>query len=131
MGYLQFENGGMNAWNSPEFSTQLNFSETIKLAVARRLQLLAVTEPGARSKVAGKTGDDPGGYAVGGQAVLRTGEGASLTLAASYLRQVYGGSAPDLDLGSATDSVILLASADVRGFHYDTNAMFNRVTQDE
>ena len=69
------------------------------------------------------------GYALGGQAVLRPGEGASPTVAASYLRQVYGGSAPDLDLGSPTDSVIFLASADVWGFHYDTNAMFNRMMQ--
>jgi hypothetical protein len=130
VGFLQFENGGMKAWNSPEFSTQLNFNETIKLAVASRLQLLAVTEPGARSKVAGKAGNDPGGVALGGQAVLRTGQGASPTFAASYLHQVYGGSAPDLDLGSSNDSVILLASADARGFHCDTNAMFNRVKQD-
>jgi hypothetical protein len=130
VGYLQFENGSMRAWKSPEFTAQLNFNETVKLAVASRLQLLAVTEPAARSKVAGKTGNDPGGYALGGQAVLRASEGASPTIAASYLRQVYGGSAPDLDLGSSTDSVVLLASADVWGFHYDTNAMFNRVTQD-
>ena len=129
VGYLQFENGVMNAWHSPEFSTQLNFNETIKLAVTSRLQLLAVTEPAARSKVAGKFGTESGGYALGGQAVLRSGKGTSPTVSASYLRQVYGGSAPDLDLGSANDSVVFLASADVWGFHYDTNAMFNRMTQ--
>jgi hypothetical protein len=130
VGYLQFENGGMNAWDSPEFSTQLNFNETVKLAVASRLQLLAVAEPGARSKVTGTTENDPGGYALGGQAVLRSGEGIRPTISASYLRQFYGGSAPDLDLGSSNDSVILLASADARGFHCDTNAMFNRMKQD-
>jgi hypothetical protein len=129
VGFLQFENGGMNARQSPEFSTQLNFNETIKLAVASRLQLLAVTEPVARSKAAGKIGTAPGGYALGGQAVLRSGKGAHPTFAASYLRQVYGGSAPDLDLGSPTDSVIFLASAGMWGFHYDTNGLFNRMTQ--
>jgi hypothetical protein len=129
VGFLQFENGGMNARHSPEFSTQLNFNEVVKVAVASRLELMAVTEPVARSKAAGKIGTASGGYALGGQAVLRPGEGTSPTVAASYLRQVYGGSAPDLDLGSPTDSVIFLASADVWGFHYDTNAMFNRMTQ--
>jgi hypothetical protein len=129
VGYLQFENGGMNAWHSPEFSTQLNFNETIKLAVASRLQLLAVTEPVARSKAADKIGTASGGYALGGQAVLRSGAGTSPTVAASYLHQVYGGAAADLDLGSSNDSVVFLASADLWGFHYDTNAMFNRMTQ--
>jgi hypothetical protein len=129
VGFLQFENGGMNAWHSPEFSTQLNFNEVVKVAVASRLELMAVTEPVARSKAAGKIGTASGGYALGGQAVLRPGEGAHPTFAASYLRQVYGGSAPDLDLGSPNDSVVFLASADVWGFHYDTNAMFNRMTQ--
>jgi uncharacterized membrane protein len=129
VGYLQFENGGMNARQSPEFSTQLNFNETIKLAVTSRLQLLAVTEPVARSEVAGKHGTEPCGYALGGQAVLRSGQGTSPTVAASYLRQVYGGAAADLDLGSANDSVVFLASADLWEFHYDTNAMFNRMKQ--
>ena len=129
VGFLQFENGGMNAWHSPEFSTQLNFNEVVKVAVSSRLELMAVTEPVARSKAAGKIGTASGGYALGGQAVLRPGEGAHPTFAASYLRQVYGGSAPDLDLGSPNDSVVFLASADLWGFHYDTNAMFNRMTQ--
>ncbi|HXE31235.1 MAG TPA: hypothetical protein VN515_05490, partial [Terriglobales bacterium] len=51
------------------------------------------------------------------------------TIAASYLRRVYDGPAPELDLGSPTDSLLFLASADVKGFHYDTNALFNRMTE--
>jgi hypothetical protein len=130
VGYLQFESGVIAAWHSPEFTAQQGFNETVKLAVSQRLQLLAVTQPFAYSRIEDKTGTDPGGIALGGQAVLHLGEGAKPTVAASYLRQVYGGTAPDLDLGSPIDSVILLASADVKGFHYDTNAMFNRVSQD-
>jgi len=45
----------------------------------------------------------------------------------SYFRQVYGGDVPDLDLGSARNSAMLLISADVKGFHYDTNYLFNEV----
>jgi hypothetical protein len=131
VGYLQFENGLEQAWRSPEFTIQLSFDETVKLAVAPRLQLLAITEPVARSKADGKLSTDPGGISMGGQAVFHEGAGANPTLAVSYLRQVYGGSAPDLDLGSAVDSLTLLASADVWGFHYDANAFFNRESQDD
>jgi hypothetical protein len=65
---------------------------------------------------------------LGGQAVLRKGEGATPTLAVSYFHQFYGGTAPDLDFGSPNNSFQLLASADVKGFHYDANAIFNEIT---
>src|SRR5262249_23315485 len=55
------------------------------------------------------------------------GEGARPTLAISYFRQVYGGNTPDLDIGSARNTLTLLLSADVKGFHYDTNYLFNEV----
>jgi hypothetical protein len=129
VGYLQFENGLLGAWHSPEVTTEWGFNETAKLAVTPRLQLLAVTEPVTRSKIAGQLSTDPGGIALGGQVVLHSGEKTNPTVSASYFRQVYGGSAPDIDIGSAVDSVLLLASADVWGFHYDTNAIFSRMTQ--
>jgi hypothetical protein len=40
---------------------------------------------------------------------------------------VYGGDAPDIDIGSFRNSALILASADVKGFHYDTNYVFNEV----
>jgi hypothetical protein len=49
------------------------------------------------------------------------------TLSASYFRRIYNGSAPDLDTGSPLNSSIFYVSADVRGFHYDANAIFNEV----
>ena len=67
VGFLQFENGGMNAWHSPEFSTQLNFNEVVKVAVSSRLELMAVTEPVARSKAAGKIGTAPAGTLLAGK----------------------------------------------------------------
>lgn len=66
---------------------------------------------------------------LGAQAVISPGEGAKPTLAVSYFRRVYDGGAPEFDIGSSVNSVLLLASADVKGFHYDANAMFNEQTE--
>ena len=67
---------------------------------------------------------------MGAQAVLYPGEGAKPTISASYFRNVYAGNAPDLDIGSSTNSALLLASADVRKFHCDANLFFNEVVND-
>src|SRR5438477_7971608 len=53
VGYLQFENGALFAEESPEFSTRLGISQVTKLAVARRLQLLLLSEPFVRSRDGG------------------------------------------------------------------------------
>ena len=45
----------------------------------------------------------------------------------SYFRRVYDGGTPELDFGSPRNSAVLLASADVRGFHYDANVLLNEV----
>ena len=57
------------------------------------------------------------------------GEGAKPTLAVSYSRRVYDGGAPELDFGSPRNSSVFYASADVKGFHYDANAVFNEILQ--
>jgi hypothetical protein len=57
------------------------------------------------------------------------GEGANLTVAMSYVRRIYNGGVPEVDVSSARNSRLLLASADVKGFHYDANAMFNDVIE--
>jgi len=128
-GYLQFETGVLAAWHSPEFSSQTGLNEVIKFTVLPRLELLAGSSPYVHSDTQPENGT--GGMTLGAQAVLRTGEGARPTLAASYFRQVISGGTPDLDIGSASNSVILLASADVKGFHYDTNYVFNEVEGDQ
>ena len=66
---------------------------------------------------------------LGAQVVLMPGEGLKPTLAVSYSRRVYDGGAPELDFGSPRNSSVFYASADVRGFHYDANAVFNKVLQ--
>ena len=125
VGFLQFETGYLGAWQSPEFSAQSNFNEVLKFSILRSIELLAVAEPFARSRVASHTGNTAGGVVLGVQGVVYHGEGTRPTIALSYSRQLYGGDAPDLDLGSPTNSALILASADVKGFHYDTNFAFN------
>ena len=130
VGYLQFETGVLGARHSPEFGTRTALNEVIKLAVTKRLQLLAVTEPLVRYSAEGVSANAASGVLLGFQTVLHHGEGARPTLSANYLREAFGGDAPDLDLGSPRNSFVLLASADVKGFHYDANAMFNEVRQE-
>ncbi len=128
--YFQFESGVLGAWTSPEFSSQTSVNEVVKFAVSRRIELLAALEPVAHSRVGGKSSTDAGGVALGAQGVLYSGEGAKPTIAISYFHSVYGGNAPDLDIGSPTNSALLLASADLRKFHYDANLFFNEVVND-
>jgi hypothetical protein len=127
--YLQFETGILAAWHSPEFSSQAGLGEVIKFAASRRVQLLAASEPFVHSDTQPTNGT--GDVSLGVQGVLRQGEGVRPTLSLSYFRRVLSGGTPDLDIGSASNSVILLASADVKGFHYDTNYLFNEVESDE
>ena len=128
-GYFQFETGTLSAWHSPEFSSQTGLNEVVKISMSRWLELLAGAEPIAHSCIADHTVNAAGGVALGFQTVLHQGESAVPTIAVSYFHQVYGGNAPDIDIGSASNSVLLLASADVKGFHYDTNALFNEVVE--
>ena len=61
--------------------------------------------------------------------VVEHGEGAVPTVAVSYFHRAYDGGAPELDFGSPVNSLLVLASADVKGFRSNTNAMFNELTQ--
>ncbi len=126
VGYLQFENGYLQGFTSNEFDNRVGFNQVTKLTVHPRVQLLLLMEPVVWSHGAG----DPfqvnaGGVGAGAQFMLRRGDGASPTVGVSYLAAVYSGGAPDLDIGSPQQSVLFLASNDMRGFHMDANAIFN------
>jgi|SRR5579862_2725371 len=125
VGYLQFETGTLGAAESPEFSTRYEYNEVIKLAVTRRLEFVESSEPAIHSTLNGTSANGVGEVFLGAQFVLRHGEGAKPTLSASYSRRIYDGGAPELDVGSPRNSVVFYASADVKGFHYDANAIFN------
>jgi hypothetical protein len=128
VGYFQFETGYLGAWHSPEFSSQSSVNEVVKFSVTPRIQFLAADEPFAYSRAVGQAGWGAGDVALGVQGVVLQGEGTRPTIAMSYFHRVYGGDAPDIDIGSAKNSVLILASADLKGFHYDTNYIFNEVT---
>jgi hypothetical protein len=126
---LQFETGVLGATHSPEFSSLIGLSEVVKLSVARRLELVAASGPFVHSTTGGVSANGTAEVFLGMQGVAYQGQGARPTVAASYFRRVYGGNTPDLDLGSPRNALMVLASADVKGFHYDTNAMLNEVIE--
>lgn len=128
-GYLQFETGALGANRSPEFSSRYGFNEVIKLSVERRLQLIASAEPLVHYRADGVSANGTAEVFLGAQAVVSRGEGARPTIAASYFRRIYDGGVPEVDFGSPRNSLLVLASADVKGFHYDANAVFNEQTQ--
>jgi hypothetical protein len=130
VGYLQFETGALAANHSPEFSSRYGLNEVLKLSVAPRLELLASGEPIAHYTADGNAANKAADVFLGAQAVLSRGEGSKPTIAASYFHKVYDGGAPELDFGSPTNSFLLLASADVKGFHYDANAIFTELIQE-
>jgi len=129
VGYLQFETGATSANHSPEFSSRSSFAEVMKLSIHPRIQLLASVEPFVHYRADGHTTNGVAEVFLGTQAVLRRGEGAKPTISASYFHRAYDGGAPEFDFGSPANSFLLLASADVKGFHYDANAMFNEQTE--
>jgi hypothetical protein len=124
VGYLQFENGGLYASDSGEFNSQFSLNQVTKLAVNSRLQFLALLGPFAHSRIAGRqSSSDAGGISAGIQGVLLQGEGKHPTVSASYIRLLYGGTAPDIDIGTAKNTAILLVSTDMAGFHFDINGL--------
>ncbi len=129
VGYLQFETGVLGASDSGEFSARYGINEVMKLSVAPRLELVAGSEPYVHSVIHGTGANGSGDVLLGAQVVLLPGEGIKPTVAVSYFHRVYGGDAPDLDTGSATNSGLVLASADVKGFHYDANFLFNEAVE--
>jgi hypothetical protein len=129
VGYLQFETGVLGASHSPEFSSRYGLNEVMKLSVAPRLELIASAEPVVHYRAEGTSANGTAEVFLGAQAVIGHGEGVKPTISASYFRRVYDGGVPELDFGSPRNSFLVLASADVKGFHYDANALFNEQTR--
>lgn len=124
-GYVQFETGVLGAESSPGLANQVSFNEVIKFAPASRVEFLVVDQPFAHTDLGGFQSKDPGDVSLGLQTVLLPGEKKRPTIAVSYFRRVWAGTAPDLDIGSNRQSAIFLVSTDAFGFHIDTNALFN------
>jgi len=129
VGYLQFETGYLGATHSPEFSSRYSLSEVVKLSIASRLELLASIEPIARSNTVAGSENNGGDLYWGVQGVLYSGAGAKPTIAASYFHHGYDDGATDFDIGSPTNIVALLASSDMKQFHFDANVFFTELVQ--
>ena len=129
VGYLQFENGILYAQDSTEFSTRLSVNQVTKLTVHPRLQLILLSEPLVRSGVEGQHPRQTGGVSAGVQGILLPGRETRPTISVSYFRSIYSGPAPDIDIGSANQSALILVSGDLVGFHFDANGIFNEQVQ--
>ena len=129
VGYLQFETGFLGAWQSPEFSSRESVNEVIKFSVSHRFEFLVASEPLVHYRADDQIANGTAEVFFGVQGIVHHGEGAQPTIAMSYFRRIYDGGVPELDYGSPRNSLMLLASADVKGFHYDANAMLNEVIE--
>jgi hypothetical protein len=123
VGYLQFENGGLYAEHSTEFSKRLGVNQVTKLAVDTRAQFLVLFEPFTHSTGAEVSGNRPGEVFAGMQVILLPGGEKRPTIAGQYLRRLYASPAPELDLGTFVQSATLLMSGDLKGFHFDVNGL--------
>jgi hypothetical protein len=93
------------------------------------LQFLVASEPVVHSGFDGQKEFNPGDIFAGFQAVLLPGHEKRPTVSISLIEHVYAGSAPDIDIGTPKQGVLLLISDDLAGFHFDWNGMFNEETQ--
>jgi hypothetical protein len=112
---LQFETGFLGAWHSPEFSSRESVNEVIKFSVSRRFEFLAASEPFVHYRADDQIANGTAEIFFGVQGIVHHGEGARPTIAMSYSRRIYDGG-PELDFGSPRNSLLLLASADVKDF---------------
>jgi len=136
VGYLQFEQGFVQAHGSPSLARQFSLNQSFRLSLHPRLMVQFSSQPVAVSRFASSPGTaatsqtDPGDLTLGVQGVLVKEKGRRPTIALGYLHRVRAGSAPDLDIGSFSQSGVLLLSGDLRDFHYDTNFLVSEQSAD-
>jgi Putative MetA-pathway of phenol degradation len=137
VGYLQFEQGLLQANGSPSGPDgQFSLGQAIRLSVHPRLMVQFQSQPIAVSRSAATSSDpassqtDPGDLVVGLQGVLLKEAGRGPAIAVGYLHRVRSGSAPDLDIGSFSQSAVVLISGDLGDFHYDSNYIVSEQGED-
>jgi hypothetical protein len=123
VGYLQFENGGLYAAGTPGMAAQLSLSQVTRLAVHPRLEFFSQWQPWARSSPGGD--NEPGGVMLGARTVALTGQGLHPTLSFGYLRTLYAGRTPSLDVGSAFQSAFAMLNIGFPKTHIYSNFIAN------
>jgi hypothetical protein len=128
-GYLQFEQGFLQANDSPGLNRQFSILQTTKLSLIHHFMVQVANQPIARSTLEPTVSSTDRGDLVLGAQVLFTDEeeGRSRipTVALAFNRRVRSGTSPDLDIGSFSQGLTLLGSGTIRGIHYDTNFVVN------
>jgi hypothetical protein len=125
VGYLQFENGFLNAIKSGEFSTRAGVNQVTKLALTRRIEFLLRSEPLVGSQGSIHVASRPGEVFAGVQGILSGGTQQGLTVAGSYFRRLHQSPAPELDSGTFRQDALVLISDEFREFHVDANVVFS------
>ena len=129
VGYLQFENGALFAEHSTEFSKRIGIGQVTKLSVHPRLELFLQSEPLAISRTNDLTEVHEGEVFAGAQGVLFSGADSQPTIAVSYVRRLHASVAPELDVGTFRQSISILLSENLHGFHIDTNGILTEQAQ--
>lgn len=130
VGYVQLEQGFVEAHATPGLASQTGLSQTTKLAVHPRLMFQFVSQPVVGSRFGPDSAVQTGDLIIGAQVLLTNESGLLPTVALGYNRRVRSGSATDLDIGAFLQSGLLLVSGDFGKFHYDANVILAEQTQD-
>ncbi len=128
VGYVQFETGVLIAADSPSLDRQVSLNQLTRLAVTERFEILVLSQPWAITSLGDGYRSDDGDVDVGLQGIVLQGAKSRPTVAVSYSGRVHTGFAADIDIGSLSQSAIVLISGDVKKFHYDSNAIFTEQT---
>lgn len=124
-GYLQFEQGLLQANDSPSLRRQFSGVQTTKLSFSHYVMGQISSQPIARSALSTtESSSDTGDLILGGQVLFddkNEGRSRTPTIALAYNRRIRTGTSPDLDIGSFSENILLLGSGTLYGIHYDTN----------
>ena len=127
-GYLQFEQGFLQANGSPNLQRQFSVVQTTKLSLIHHLMVQVQSQPFAHSTLP-PTSNDTGDLIFGAQVLFTDrdeGHSSVPTVALAFNHRVRSGTSPDLDIGSFSQGLTLLGSGTMHGIHYDANAVFNQ-----
>ncbi len=126
-GYLQYEQGFLQANDSPGLDRQISFVQTTKLSLNHYFMVQSGDQPYAYTRQPPGT-SDTGDLTLGAQVLFNDeeeGRSNRPTVALGYNGRVRSGTAPNLDLGGFSQGLLILVSGTNFGIHYDTNYLFN------
>ncbi len=126
-GYLQFEQGFLEANDSQNLNHQGSIVHTTKLSLNHYVLIQAGDQPYAYTQQPPGT-HDTGDLILGAQVLFNDeeeGRATRPTVALGYNGRVRSGTSPNLDMGGFSQGLLILASGTNYGIHYDTNLIFN------